>query len=530
MKTEIVNRPVTCSVDKSKTVEHSHTDSEGNTCTSSETIHWTELVTKIVQQIINVPDPEPPANENLAMDDDDLYAPTEPYASVAIPEFSPAMQLSGAPEGFDTTRTPPTFNGTNGDDAYTVSQDASGDIIVTNDNSGTAYTLPAADAAGGVNIRTHDGDDSITIDPSVTIQLNVHGQGGNDTIDARGVTVGQILGGGYGDDTIYGSEERDIIDGHSGDDTISANGGNDEVEGGNGNDTINGGAGDDQLTGQDGDDVINGGTGHDFIMGNEGADTIDGGEGSDAIYADADDLEIDAGDYFNLSMYNLTPDQDVDLIVTEDGSVAPINAGSSDVTVTYDPEATQQWLDDHPEFVINGDADFRERTFADFGVMLSTTQGADLLDEISAELVAAGETLRIAERFDRPGGGYDGSNDIDVANWATIYNGTADPGDEANRHPLPALFHELVHAHQDLTGNIAPGYTDFTDSTGAVTGRVRNAELETTGLSYVDSAGNVIPENNYAFSDNLFRIEIGLPEREVYGSVGGTPTSYSATR
>ena len=68
----------------------------------------------------------------------------------------------------------------------------------------------------------------------------------------------------------------DLIHGRNGADTINALGGDDIVEGGDGNDTINGGAGADLLRGGAGNDTFRAENG-------DGNDTIDGGAGTDTL-------------------------------------------------------------------------------------------------------------------------------------------------------------------------------------------------------------------------------------------------------
>lgn len=67
------------------------------------------------------------------------------------------------------------------------------------------------------------------------------------------------LNGGYGDDKIIGSPQRDIINGGTGNDEIWGMDGNDTVYGGTGNDFIDGGYGYDVLLGEAGNDIVRAG-------------------------------------------------------------------------------------------------------------------------------------------------------------------------------------------------------------------------------------------------------------------------------
>ena len=91
--------------------------------------------------------------------------------------------------------------------------------------------------------------------------LFVNGLDGNDTIDASGLTAGQIkltIDGGAGNDTIIGSQGADML------------------VGGDGNDVITGGRGDDVALLGSGDDTFiwNPGDGSDMVEGQDGVDTL----------------------------------------------------------------------------------------------------------------------------------------------------------------------------------------------------------------------------------------------------------------
>jgi Ca2+-binding RTX toxin-like protein len=151
-----------------------------------------------------------------------------------------------------------------------------------------------------------EGNDQITIDPTLNIPANLtggngndmlSGGGGNDTIDG-GAGNDQVIGnggddvlsGGAGDDEIQGGAGNDNIAGNDGNDRLSGGDGNDIIFGGNNNDTISGDAGDDQLHGEVGDDNLTGGAGNDQLRGDVGNDILDGGDGDDIIHGgDGDD-------------------------------------------------------------------------------------------------------------------------------------------------------------------------------------------------------------------------------------------------
>lgn len=101
------------------------------------------------------------------------------------------------------------------------------------------------------------------------------------------------------DDTLAGTDNRDLSVLGGGNDQIDTGAGNDVVDGGTGNDSIVAGTGDDLLIGGTGDDTVDGGVGNDEIKGGTGLDSISGGDGNDVIQGgettDTDTKTLDGG-------------------------------------------------------------------------------------------------------------------------------------------------------------------------------------------------------------------------------------------
>lgn len=134
-------------------------------------------------------------------------------------------------------------------------------------------------------------------------------------------TAADLIFGGTGDDTVFGS---------AGADNIKAEDGNDLVFGGAGNDAISGNAGNDALYGGDGNDIITGGA---------GADSVFGGGGNDRIFYDVNDY-ADGGDGFNTLIVDSFANGAIDLSNLDNIDVIALdnylgNAAANTLTLSY---------------------------------------------------------------------------------------------------------------------------------------------------------------------------------------------------
>jgi Ca2+-binding RTX toxin-like protein len=158
----------------------------------------------------------------------------------------------------------------------------------------------------GAEVTGGTGNDTITVHPNFGGSVDVHGDAGNDTIDA--ISASGLVRGDAGADQITLSTFVEPPAGFSaayggaGDDAISASGPTDMslIDGGFGDDTISsatfsevatmrGGWGADTITAVDGTSLILGGFGADVIDGGGDSDTINCGFGVDQYVAHAGD-------------------------------------------------------------------------------------------------------------------------------------------------------------------------------------------------------------------------------------------------
>ena len=121
----------------------------------------------------------------------------------------------------------------------------------TNDSFilGTANSILSVYENGSITVAIIQGN------ASLGDTLTIHGNAGNDTIDASGVgqnLLNLALYGDSGNDKIIGSPFADVIHGGDGDDTLIGGGGADAIYGEAGNDVITGGLGSVALDGASG--------------------------------------------------------------------------------------------------------------------------------------------------------------------------------------------------------------------------------------------------------------------------------------
>jgi RTX calcium-binding nonapeptide repeat (4 copies)/Calpain family cysteine protease len=231
-------------------------------------------------------------------------------------------------------------------------------------NGVSTHRFPAA-SVQGITLVGFGGNDSLTIDPGVTLPGRVfggegtdyivggrgndslHGGAGHDTLTGGAgndvITLGGAAGaafGGDGDDVITGSAYRDIIEGHNGNDTINGMGGDDLLYGGAGNDSLSGGDGNDLADGGGGDDALYGQNGNDSLYAGLGADSVYGGNNEDtlvSVFGGADALNGDGG--WDIFVADASGDTiaDADTLATDRKSVYRISGFDNPTVAGADP-------------------------------------------------------------------------------------------------------------------------------------------------------------------------------------------------
>jgi uncharacterized repeat protein (TIGR03803 family) len=177
--------------------------------------------------------------------------------------------------------------------------------------------------AGGTYTVTENGLTPETFTASSVTQIDIQGSSGNDsiTIDSS-VTLGVSVQGGPGDDTITGGSGNDTLCGGQGNDLIYGDAGDDSIKGGAGDDTLCGGKGNDTLLGGLGNDLLRGGLGNDSLNGGAGTNQMYGGQGNNIFYAvNGNDDQLFAGAATNDSLIYGSGDN----YILESGTIPPGN-------------------------------------------------------------------------------------------------------------------------------------------------------------------------------------------------------------
>jgi len=139
---------------------------------------------------------------------------------------------------------------------YTITQTATHLVVSWSGGGSDTKRFKLTDVTA-IRGQLGAGDDTVTVDASVSVPV--------------------YLDGGEGDDTLIGGSADDHLTGGPGNDTLTGGAGDDVVGGGAGNDTFDGGTGNDELDGEAGDDTfqVRAGWGDDLIDDHDGDDTVE---------------------------------------------------------------------------------------------------------------------------------------------------------------------------------------------------------------------------------------------------------------
>ena len=429
------------------------------------------------------------------------------------------------------------------DQADKVSITVGADNLLNAHINGRDYKLPltANNDAHSLRIKTEGGNDRITVDEHINIEMHLHGGDGDDFIAANG-RLGTVTGDKGNDYIRLGTGEM-VAFGGDGHDTMIAGTGNALLSGGKGNDTLyagypsqktdlrqvylNGDQGDDELYAGTGKTISNGGLGNDKLVGyrqttfytGAGQDSVHSYDTQDRIYAKKTDTVQ-------------SPEQ------VKSPPVEYSDAGKKG-------------------FKIEGPAAFTERAEDYLEQLRGSPAGQLMLQEmdrlaeenggpvtITPSSTIATNSYRFANAF------RDNIPDSEYEKFkyrpelGFIKDGVAgSPATHAKigfipdyfekafaLSPLVALYHEMSHAYDGATGRFIPGNSPIFNKDGSpvmVDGkqlRVENSEYQAMGLPSnsppfdFDNDPSTPPTttNPWPFTENTLRAEMGIPLRDRY--------------
>ena len=403
--------------------------------------------------------------------------------------------------------------------------------------NGKDYKLPltANNNAHSLRINTAGGNDRITVDKYVNIEMHINSGDGDDDIVSNG-RVGTVIGGKGNDHIRLGTGDM-AVTGGDGDDTITAGTGNAAISEGKGNDHLytgfgpanrvlflNGDRGDDHLYAGPGKVVLNGGRGNDTLSGyyrttfysGEGADTINSYDKNDKIYAKSTDTINNQG---NSKIIPVTYSESGRKGLVIKGTEQFIEQTEDVIDRLRASPAGQKALEAMDQFVEDGHrpivlTESHTPGFSAYGFRNEYTSNAELRKDPF-----------------RPEFGYIKDNKPgSVSTQPEIVFEPADFDQTFSISPEITLHHELAHAFNGATGTGIPGKQILKDANGApllrggVPRTVNNEEYQVVGIPTdatpfdFDNNPNT-PATNvnpYPFTENALREEMGVPLRDRY--------------
>ncbi|AZE59837.1 MULTISPECIES: M91 family zinc metallopeptidase [Pseudomonas fluorescens group] len=385
-----------------------------------------------------------------------------------------------------------------------------------------------------LHIKSGAGNDNITVDPDVTVAMNIEAGDGDDTVQAGGGNTNVF--GGRGNDHIRLGNGVSYAEGNDGDDTIIGGTGHTVMYGNKGNDRLYAGAGpaskNSHLDGGEGDDLMYAGDGH---------TVMNGGDGNDHMIAHADST-IYTGKGSDIVWGNLTKAR----IYAENGDRLS-GAEQSTITRVESNDAGKK------AFKIVGSDAFKQRVEDDLALLRASPVGRQMLEEMdnvaerngapvtieetegggtsylfnSSELQKLSEQERNKIPLDDPrkGGIKDGVPGARADLGHIFYNrAMIFKHEEGNMtSPIVMLYHEMAHSWNGANGTFLPGFTDPTPDNPERPGAPR-AELQAMGLHTnatpydFDNDPTTPPTttNPSPHHENAIRKEMGIKPRTKY--------------
>jgi Ca2+-binding RTX toxin-like protein len=168
--------------------------------------------------------------------------------------------------------------------------DGSTGLAVSASLGRTAISKTLAQTLSGIVIYGSNGNDTVQLDPSLTVAATIIEGNGNNYIQTGRGNDTVILGNGNdvvvlgaGSNTVVAGNGNDSVFADGGNNTIRLGDGNDFVLAGDGNNTVTVGDGNDTVLLANGDNVVVEGNGNDYVLAGNGANLVVGGLGRHTI-------------------------------------------------------------------------------------------------------------------------------------------------------------------------------------------------------------------------------------------------------
>lgn len=389
------------------------------------------------------------------------------------------------------------------------------------------YRVKPASTKQIIELHTRYGNDTVYIADTFKNPFHIETGVGNDTVvtNAQHTTVLT----GDGNDIVMTGAGDNYVNTGDGDDIVNATGASSTVAYlGKGTDSFRGGAGTSFVNAGEGDDVVVGGQGHNILYGNDGDDVLTAGSGSNVIYTGKGENVLDGIKDSDTIFAEGTPHYITDEII--DGrwttTKSPALANTYVMTVSSSPLSESG-------LIIQGSETFIERVQDDLKLLLGSANGQKLIAELSKSIHKSQKPITIAELKHVNNGLYipnlgDGRSYIQVGQaglpdfgGTVYYNPTFST---PHAIPLTALYHELCHAYNFVTGTQFLGASPDGHSGVKQAPQVNNIELQAVGLPCAvkpfdfdkDPATPPLTTNPKPYSENGMREELGLPLRKTY--------------
>ncbi|MBT9303771.1 M91 family zinc metallopeptidase [Pseudomonas sp. TAE6080] len=406
--------------------------------------------------------------------------------------------------------------------------------------NGKDYKLPlyADNQNHSLRIKADGGDDHISIDKRISIEMHIDGGDGDDFINIDGNA--NTVQGGKGNDYIQLGRGHTVAFGGDGNDIMVAGTGNAVMSGGKGNDRLfagagpadrllflNGDRGNDQLYAGPGKVVLNGGLGDDTLAGYNQT-TFYTGQGVDTVYAYNKNDKI-----YAKSTDNINANAQAKTTILE-------YAESGKIGLKI--EGTEQFIEQTEDIIeqLRG-SPTGQHTLKEMDRFVNESRAPITLTQ-SRILGSNSYNFRNKYRDEIPDNEY--KNHQFRPELGFINNNQ--PG-SVSTHPeiafLPdhfekdfsitpqiALHHELAHAFNGATGTFIPGEETIKTADGkpiltnGAPKTVAKAEYQAIGLPTDstpfdfdnDPSTPAITTNPAPFTENALREEMGVPLRDRY--------------